>query len=133
MYEFYQVRSNALMAAGRRDPNESIEAIRTRLKRPDGYNDLKQEEREIARLQDGVADQDAAINEMRKKIEFGLEAVQRARLQDDIPRKMKKHFLPYQEALKEGKRLRERQAALGPQDPRTPRQGLQRGRSSGPD
>ena len=112
MYEFNQVRSNALMAAGKRDPNESIEAIRARIKRPKAYDRLEPEKREMARLQDKVADQDAAINEIRQKIEIALQAVRRARLQDNIPEKYRKHYMPSRMALREADAFHNQQAEL---------------------
>jgi hypothetical protein len=114
IYEFNQVRSNALMAAGRRDPNESIAAIRARLKKRNGYDKLKPEMRELARLQDQVADQDATINELRREIVIGREAIKKARFEDNIPEKFKKHYLPYKAALKEADQFQVQQAALGP-------------------
>ena len=101
LFEFAQLRSNALMAAGKRDPNESIEAIRARLKKPDAYKGVPAEKREMAHLQDKVADKDAAINELREEIKIGVEAVKRARLLDNIPPKHKKHLLAYLAAKKE--------------------------------
>ena len=112
-YEFDQVRSNALMAAGKRDPKESIDAIRARIKKPHAYDDLNPEKSEMARLQDKVADQDAAINETRRKIEIALEAVGRARVQDNIPEKYKKHYMPSRMALKEADAFHKQQAELG--------------------
>jgi hypothetical protein len=114
IYEFNQVRSNALMAAGKRDPNESIGAIRARLNRPDAYNRLEPEKREMARLQDTVADLDAALNEIRQEIEIALEAVRRARVQDNIPEKYKKHYMPSRYALREAEALYKQQEALDP-------------------
>jgi hypothetical protein len=111
--EFHQLRSNALMAAGKHDPNESIDKIRDRIKRPEAYKTLALEERELARLKDKVADQDAAINELRQKITIGLEAIGRARLLKDSPPGLKKHLVSYLEALREAKALREEQAKLG--------------------
>ena len=101
------------MTAGKRDPKESIEAIRARIKNPHDYDDLDPEKSEMARLQDNVADQDAAINETRQKIEIALEAVGRARVQDNIPEKYKKHYMPSRMALKEADALRKQQAELG--------------------
>jgi hypothetical protein len=109
VYEFNQVRSNALMAAGMRDPKESIEAIRARIKKPHAYDHLS----EMALLQDKVADQDAAINETRQKIEIAREAVGRARIQDNIPEKYKKHYMPSRMALREADALHKQQAELG--------------------
>ncbi len=114
MFEFNQVRSNALMAAGKRDPNESIEAIRARIKRPKAYDKLEPEKREIARLQDKVADKDAAINEIRQEIVIALEAVRRARFQDNIPEKFKKHYMPSRYALREADKFHKEQERLGP-------------------
>jgi hypothetical protein len=113
MFEFNQVRSNALMAAGKRDPKESIEAIRARIKRPNAYDKVEPEKREIACLQDKVADQDAAINEVRQEIVIALEAVRRARVQDDIPEKYTKHYMLSRIALREADAFHKQQAALG--------------------
>jgi hypothetical protein len=113
MFEFNQVRSNALMAAGKRDPNESIDAIRARINKPDAYNGLDPEKREMARLQDQVADQDASTNEIRREIAIALEAVRRARLQDNIPKKYKKHYMPSRIALREADAFHKQQAELG--------------------
>jgi hypothetical protein len=113
-YEFNQLRSNALMAAGKRDPNESIHAIRARLKKRDAYNTFEPGTRDLARLQDMVADHDAAINEIRQEIIVAREAVRRARFQKDIPAKFKKHYLPYKAAMKEADQFHGEQAKLGP-------------------
>ena len=113
-YEFDQLRSNALMAAGKRDPNESIHAIRARLKKRDAYKQLEPEKRDVARLQDMVADRDAAVNELRQEIIIATEAVRKTRFQKDIPAKFKKHYLPYKAAMKEADQFHGEQAKLGP-------------------
>jgi hypothetical protein len=67
----------------------------------------------LARLQDKVADEDASINETRRKIEIAREAVRRARVQDNIPEKYKKHYMPSRMALREADALHKQQAELG--------------------
>jgi hypothetical protein len=114
--EFNVLRSNALMSAGQINPGDSIDAVRARMKKPGSYDDLRPDLRELAKLQDGVRDKDAKINDLRAKIEIARQALAKARrtTKEGInSRELNEHWGAYAGHIHEADAAHKQQAELG--------------------